>query len=126
VTAISLDRPPSSTGEVYLKVGRRGAMEVAVVGLAARLSLDEERVVSDARVAVCSVAPAPFRAPEAERELVGTSLEEEAIAEAGRLLEERAQPIDDARATAAYRRRLLAPLLRRALLACRERADSRG
>ena len=122
VTRISLDRPGPRTGEIYLKVGRRRAMEVAVVGLAVRLSFGEDGTVTDARIGVCSVAPTPFRASEAEAALTGTTLEDAAVAEAGELLRKSASPIDDARATAAYRRRVLAPLLGQAVHACRSRA----
>lgn len=122
VTRFSLDPPGPRTGEVYLKVGRRRAMEVAVVGLAARLAFDEDGTVADARIAVCSVAPAPFRASAAEAALRGSRLEEAAISDAGSHLLESAQPIDDPRASAAYRRRVLAPLLGRAVGICRKRA----
>jgi carbon-monoxide dehydrogenase medium subunit len=122
VTCIALEPVGPRTGETYLKIGRRSAMEVAVVGLAARLAFAEGGTVSDARVAVCSVAPKPFRAREAEQELVGSRLEEATVREAGELLRRAASPIDDARATAAYRSRVLAPLLARAVAVCRERA----
>ncbi len=122
VTRIALEPVGPRTGETYLKIGRRSAMEVAVVGLAARLAFAEGGTVSDARVAVCSVAPKPFRAREAEQELVGSRLEEATVREAGELLRRAASPIDDARATAAYRSRVLAPLLARAVAVCRERA----
>jgi aerobic carbon-monoxide dehydrogenase medium subunit len=124
VTSIELKPLSPHTGETYLKVGRRHAMEVAVVGLAARLSFDEAGTVTDARVAVCSVAPSAFRASDAEQALVGSKLEDDSVAEAGELLMRSASPIDDARATAVYRRRVLAPLLRSAVLTCRERAVS--
>lgn len=122
VSSITLERPPARSGDVYLKVGRRRAMEVAVVGLAARLAFDEDGTVSDARVAVCSVAPTAYRASEAEAALVGTRLEEGALAAAVDALTRSASPIDDPRASATYRRRVLAPLLRNAAAACRERA----
>jgi len=122
VTRISLERPGPRTGEVYLKVGRRRAMEVAVVGLAARLSFADDGAVSDARIAVCSVAPKPFRASEAEAALIGSRLERPAVDDAGRLLQEAARPIDDVRATATYRRRVLAPLLGEAVRISRGRA----
>jgi len=125
VTKFSLEPVDSMTGETYLKVGRRGAMEVAIVGLAARLRFDPDGVVRDARVAACSVGPKALRAREAEQRLLGSKLDEETVVEAGQLLGRAATPIDDARATAAYRSRLLAPLLRRAVLICRERAGRR-
>ncbi|MFQ5948217.1 MAG: FAD binding domain-containing protein [Acidimicrobiia bacterium] len=123
VTNISLERPGKRTGEVYLKLGRRGAMEVAIVGLAARFSFAEDgETVSGARVALCSVSPRPYRATEAEQVLVGSRLEHEALAEAGRLLTASASPIDDVRSGANYRLVTLAPLLERAAAVCRDRA----
>ena len=101
-------------------------MEVAVVGLAARLTFDHQGTVVDARIAVASVAPRAFRADQAERRLVGSTLDNAALAEAGQLLRTAAQPIDDARATAAYRRRVLPGLLARAVAICRRRALGEG
>jgi carbon-monoxide dehydrogenase medium subunit len=110
---------PDRAAETYLKVGPRSAMEVALVGLAVRLQLTPTGRVTDARIAVGSVAPVAFRAHEAERVLVGSQLEAEAVAEAGAILAAAARPVDDARASAAYRRRILPPLLARAVHQCR-------
>jgi aerobic carbon-monoxide dehydrogenase medium subunit len=125
VTQLSLEPVDSMTGETYLKVGRRGAMEVAIVGLAARLTFDQDGAVAGARIAACSVGPKALRAREAEQRLLGSQLDERTLEEAGELLRRAATPIDDARATAAYRSRLLAPLLRRAVLICREQVARR-
>jgi carbon-monoxide dehydrogenase medium subunit len=122
VVKLSLERAGVRTGETYLKVGRRGAMEVAIVGLAARVAFDEDGTVTDARIAVCSVAPTAFRVRDTERRLLGSKLDQETLREAGELLRRAAKPIDDARADAAYRTRVLAPLLERAARVCRERA----
>ena len=46
--------------------------------------------------------------------------------EAGRLAAEEARPIDDVRASAAYRRRLVAVLVSRALGACAEELGRKG
>ncbi len=125
VTKISLKPVDARTGETYLKIGRRGAMEVAIVGLAARLTFDQNGAVTEARVAMCSVASKALRAREAEQRLLGSKLDEDTLVEACELLRRSATPIDDSRATAAYRFHLLAPLLRRAVLVCRERAGAR-
>jgi carbon-monoxide dehydrogenase medium subunit len=123
VTRIAVQPAPDRTGECYLKVTRRSAMDVAVVGLAARLTFrNDGETVEAARVALCSVAPRPFRAAEAEAVLVGMRLEPGLVREAGRLLVEGSTPIDDARATAEYRRQVLPPLLNRAVHICRRRA----
>jgi carbon-monoxide dehydrogenase medium subunit len=125
VTAISLEPPSPRSGETYLKVGRRGAMEVALVGLAVRVRIDENHAVDDVRIAVCSVGPKAFRARDAESALVGTVGNGSAIGEAARLLQAAASPIDDVRGTAAYRRRVLATLLERAVARSLDTARSR-
>jgi carbon-monoxide dehydrogenase medium subunit len=123
LTVVELPDPADFSGETYLKVGPRSGMEVALVGLAVRLTFtDDGATVADARIAACSVGPRPFRATVAEAVLVGSRLEQEAVAEAGQLLAESARPIDDARGLADYRRRVLAPLLGRAVDICRRRA----
>jgi len=124
VTSISLERPGARTGEIYLKVGRRAAMEVALVGLAVCVRLDEDDAIADARIAVCAVGPKAVRVHEAEAALAGTRGEDAAVAEAGSLLQGAARPIDDVRGTARYRSRVLPGLLARAVAASVERARS--
>ncbi len=118
LTAIEVPQPPDGSWETYLKVGRRSAMEVAIVGLAARFVL-VDGVVSDARLAFCSVAPMPVRVSEAETALVGTPLDDEAITAASELAGSAVNPIDDQRATASYRTTLVSRLVRSAAEACR-------
>ncbi|MDH3397914.1 MAG: xanthine dehydrogenase family protein subunit M, partial [Acidimicrobiia bacterium] len=122
LTGISADAVSPGTGETYLKVGRRSAMEVAIVGLAVRLTVDPDDTVTSARVAVCSVAPHPYRATAVELILEGSHMEPDVIAEAGRALTASASPIDDARASADYRGRVMPHLLERAIGACLHRA----
>ncbi|HSJ27502.1 MAG TPA: FAD binding domain-containing protein [Acidimicrobiia bacterium] len=114
LTRLDVEPCDSGTGEVYLKVAPRTAMEVAVVGLAVRLSVIDG-AVADARIAAAAVAPVPFRSAPAEEILIGSRLEPEAVEEATRLLVAEASPIDDARATASYRRMVLQRLLGRAV-----------
>ncbi len=122
ITSLDVEPLSDGSGEIYLKVGPRSAMEVALVGLAVRLSLNSDDTVTDARIAVCSVAPVAYRCGEAEQALIGSDLGDQAVGEAGHLLTNSAEPIDDARASARYRTRVLAPLLGRAIGICRERA----
>lgn len=126
LTGITATPISAGTGETYLKLGRRSAMEVAVVGLAVRLTVDVDDTVTRARVAVCSVSPRPYRAVGAEQLLEGSHLDSEAVADAGRSLVESASPIDDARASASYRLRVLPALLARAVEICRLRAMTGG
>jgi CO/xanthine dehydrogenase FAD-binding subunit len=96
------------------KLGTRPAMEIAVasVGLAIKL---EDGVVTRARVAYGSVAPIPLRGLKAEAELAGKALSPAVIARCEAAAREEIKPISDVRASAAYRREIVAVLLRRML-----------
>ena len=123
VTAIEAQPLGQSEAEVYLKAGRRGAMVVAVVGLAVRLLFDVTgRQVRAARVALCSVAPMPVRARATEKALVDGDATGDAVRQAGLELLAEVAPIDDARGSAAYRRMVLPGLLERAVSICWSRA----
>lgn len=127
VKSVTLAPIGQRSGEAYVKLGRRHAMEVAIVGMAVRLTFDAAGgKVADARIALGSVAPAPFRCTDAETCLSGSRLDASTLREAGQLLMARAEPIDDARATAAYRKRVLPALLLQALEICRRRAGVAG
>jgi CO/xanthine dehydrogenase FAD-binding subunit len=105
--------PVSGPGS-FTKVGRRNAMVIAVAS--ACLQLDEGR--NAVRLALGSVGPTVLRATRAERfaaEILDGDRTAAALAEFGRLVASEAQPIDDLRGSAAYRRRVVEVLARRAL-----------
>ncbi len=120
---VSIDMEPlgPGEGETYVKLGRRGAMEVAIVGMAVRLGFDGDRVRS-ARIGLCSVAPTPRRVEAAEEALIGSDLDAAGLDAVTEAIRAAIDPIDDARASAAYRSKVVAGLLRRAVDRCRERA----
>lgn len=123
LTSVDLEPLPDGSAEVYVKLGRRGAMDVALVGLAVRLGFSEDGVVHTARIAVCSVGPTSRRIPDAEAALVGSRLDAGALDAAGAALIAASTPIDDVRATASYRRRTLSGLLGRAARHCQEESQ---
>jgi carbon-monoxide dehydrogenase medium subunit len=73
-------------------------------------------------VAVGACGPKPVRLAEAEGKLVGSSLDDASLAAAGALLAEAADPVDDVRASADYRRLVIPRLVRRAVRAALTRA----
>jgi carbon-monoxide dehydrogenase medium subunit len=99
---------------VFLKVGLRRAMAIATVNAAFRLEMDGQRVTA-ARIAFGAVAPTVVRAREAEQLLVGETLSDAAISQAGQAAQRSAHPIDDFRASAAYRLLIVDHLAREGL-----------
>ncbi|WP_028325493.1 FAD binding domain-containing protein [Desulfatirhabdium butyrativorans] len=106
---------PAWTIQRYEKIGKRKSLAIAVASMAAALHLDENGIVHEARLAWGSVGPTVMRCPEAEEALLGRRLAADAIEAAAAFVPGSVRPIDDIRATAAYRRRVCANLLLRLL-----------
>jgi carbon-monoxide dehydrogenase medium subunit len=123
VTRVDLPALPPRAATAFLKAGRRRAMEISVVCVAARLDLDAtlERCL-EARVVLGAVAPTAVRAHAAERLLEGQPVGGEAFRRAAEAAQEACRPIDDVRASAGFRQHLVGVLVRRALDRCVERA----
>ena len=116
LTELTLPPPPPNCGSLYIKHSPRGAMDIATVGVAAVISLEEDgRTCRDARIALGAVGPTPFRATTAENLLRGRDVTPELLAEAAAEAEKAATPIDDVRSTAAYRKAMVEALTRRTL-----------
>ena len=111
---VEIEVPVRSEPTAYLKLGRRHANTPAVVTVAARLEWREGRV-AEARIALGAVGPHPIRAREAERRLVGSGLEAEAIAAASAAAAGECEPFTDGIATEWYRRRMVRLFVGRAL-----------
>lgn len=99
----------------FLKFGLRKGQALALVNAAASVRVDANDVCTEPRVALGAVAPTVIRSPKAEAYLDGKALTPEVMAEGGRLAVEDAKPISDFRASAGYRRDLIAVLTKRAL-----------
>jgi len=124
VTRITIPAP-KGTG-VYLKLMRRRALDLALVGVAAHVSLGSKKVCDDVKIALGAVAPTPIRAAAAEGELRSKVLSERSAVEAGKAAAAECSPITDIRATQGYRRSLVEVLTRRALLQTLDRLNEGG
>ena len=122
VVAIRLPAPPARSGDAYLRLIPRTEMDIAVVGAGVSLSVDAQGVVTGARVALGAVAPTTLRVDAAAAALVGSRLEESALAALGAEARAACRPIDDKRGTAVYRTKVAGVLARRAAKIAYERA----
>ena len=110
--------PPATgrTGSLYIKHSPRGAMDIATLGVASVVSLEEGgQVCREARIALGAVAPTPIRAYSAENMLRGQTCTPELLRAAAAEAQRCAVPIDDIRGTAAHRRAMVGVLAERTL-----------
>jgi CO/xanthine dehydrogenase FAD-binding subunit len=118
---IQVPNPPPHSGGAYLKIART-AVDIAVVGVAASITLGGDGSCSDAGIVLGAVAPVPLRARKAEAALKGKKLEGTVIEEGARLAAEESRPISDVRGSAEYRKEMVRVLTGRAINEALERA----
>lgn len=112
---------------IYRHRGLRRAMEIDMVNVGCYLELAEDGATAKAvRIAMGAVGPIPYRATAAEAALAGMAVGPEFCSEAGRLAADEAKAIDDVRASAAYRKRMVAVLVKRALTAALDELQGRS
>ncbi|MDH4146487.1 MAG: FAD binding domain-containing protein [Acidimicrobiia bacterium] len=106
---------PSERG-VFCKLGNRSAQAISVVHAAVVVDLGDDGVtVRRARIALGSVAPTVVIVAEAADALVGRPLDATTIGAAATAAAGAVEPIDDVRASAAYRKDVVAVVVARAL-----------
>ncbi|MCX7671043.1 MAG: xanthine dehydrogenase family protein subunit M [Anaerolineae bacterium] len=126
LTGIHLPPAPPNARGVFNKLGRTKMGDISIVSVAVYHWTDDERPTTAERgrastadgrhwaIALGAVGPTPLRAPEAEAALAGDT-SPEGIRRAARLAAAASRPIDDIRASAAYRRAMVEVLTRRGI-----------
>lgn len=131
------------TGSAYIKHTRRQAMDLPILGIAARVTIkvggselgckdafctidsishilrrleDEQIICEDARIAMGVVAPRPIRAKKAEEALKGRPISEALFEEVAEIAASESTPRDSIRGEAWYRREMVKVLVKRAIL----------
>jgi xanthine dehydrogenase, small subunit len=94
------------------KISKRYDQDISALCAAYAIERDRDTIV-DARIAYGGMAAIPLRARRAEAALIGQPWCEASFAAAARALGDDYQPLDDLRASAAYRTQVAANLLRR-------------
>jgi xanthine dehydrogenase small subunit len=112
VRAIRVPARPRALRLRAYKVGKRHDQDISAVFACFALRVDGGRIAG-ARIGCGGVAPVPARARRTEAALAGRPFVEATFAAAADVLAQEFTPIDDMRASAAYRRTVLGNLLRR-------------
>jgi carbon-monoxide dehydrogenase medium subunit len=116
LTGIDVPYPAAGSRGVYLKHAVRGAMDIAMVGVAVLITPDAAKNnLQDVRVGLGAVAPTPLRATKTEALLRGKPLSASLLKEAAAMAGAESSPISDQRSSAEYRRWIVEALTRRGL-----------
>lgn len=133
VTALAPDEilvrihvPPPRPGRAFAfrNLSGRSRVDISAVSVGAGV-VGENGRCADVRLFLGAVAPIPLRAVKAEDVLRGKVLSAELLREAAEIAAGESRPITDVRATASYRRLMVAVLARRALAEAAARAGLR-
>ena len=116
LTEIEVPYPAAGSRGVYLKHAVRGAMDIAMVGVAVLITPDASKNnLQDVRIGLGAVAPTPLRATKTEALLRGKPLSGALLKEAAAMAASESSPISDQRSSAEYRRWIVEALTRRGL-----------
>jgi 4-hydroxybenzoyl-CoA reductase subunit beta len=99
----------------YKKLRRRGAFDFPVLGIAARVDLDQSGTVRDAKLVMGGVAPSPLEVREAQEALIGGPLDAERMERAAEACYTRARPLDNTDFLMYWRKAMARPFVLRAL-----------
>jgi carbon-monoxide dehydrogenase medium subunit len=113
LTEVRVPAPGEHFGGSYRKLERKVG-DFATVAAAAALELDGGRVTR-AGIGLTAVASRNLKARDAEQGLIGAEPTDDALDAASRAAAEIAEPVDDVRGSAEYKRDALRVLVRRAL-----------
>ena len=118
LTAIIVPRTMDDAKSVFLKLGARRYLVISIAMVAVVMKMDVQGGIADARVAVGSCSVTARRLPELERALVGAPAQSGIGSLVRREHLSPLAPIDDVRASAAYRLDAALTLISRALDEC--------
>jgi carbon-monoxide dehydrogenase medium subunit len=122
LTQTIIPTPLKKSSGAYFKLMRRAAMDLAQVGVAARLSFDSgKKTCTGARIALGAVGSTPIRAIKAEQILLNKEINETVGKETGKIAAEEANPRSSLRASKEYRREMIEVLTKRAVMAAYSR-----
>ncbi len=124
MTSIHVPPPQPKSGASYMRISARCGVDIAAVGVGVMAEFNGKGC-KEARIVLGAVAPIPMRAKKTEDLMKGQHWTGVLIKEGGDMAAEEAKPISDVRASAEWRKKMVAVLTRRTLEEARERATRR-
>jgi carbon-monoxide dehydrogenase medium subunit len=124
VVTFRLPKRPPRSGDAYLRFIPRTEMDIAVVGAGVNLTLDEGGACTDARVTLGAVAATALLVKDAADALIGTTVDDAALANLDAAAQAACSPINDKRGTIEFRTKVAGVMARRAAAIALERARS--
>jgi carbon-monoxide dehydrogenase medium subunit len=118
---IRIPRTRAGIGSAYIKLQSR-AGDMAVVGVAARTTLDAQGTCESVGLGLTAVGTKAIEPTAAEAALIGKKLSDDEIRQSASLAAQEAQPTSDLRGTADYKRELVRTLAAHSLRRAVERA----
>ncbi|MDX1437196.1 MAG: xanthine dehydrogenase family protein subunit M, partial [Anaerolineales bacterium] len=122
LTAVHIPKPDGRSGGAYLKVERKVG-DFATAAVAVQVILDGDGNYSRVGIGLTNVGLTPIKAAEAEASLLGAAPSNGAHRQAAELAAQAAEPVDDPRGPAEYKRSLIRTLTNRALALAVSRAN---
>jgi carbon-monoxide dehydrogenase medium subunit len=114
IESVLLPKRPARSGDAYLRFIPRSEMDIAVVGVGVSLTLDTKGVCTAARVGLGAVAPTVLLVEAGAKALIGTKVDDKALANLAAACSAACRPIDDKRGTVEFRIQVAGVLARRA------------
>jgi carbon-monoxide dehydrogenase medium subunit len=122
IESVFLPKRPPRSGDAYLRFIPRSEMDIAVVGAGVSITLDAKGVCTTARVSLGAVAARVLLVEAAAKALIGTKIDEAALAKLAAAASAACRPIDDKRGTKEFRIQVAGVLARRAAEKALQRA----
>ncbi len=122
IVSFFLPPRPKHASDAYLRFIPRTEMDIAVVGAAINLVLDDKGTCTDARVSLAAVAPTALLVKEAAATLIGTKVDAAALDKLGKAVSAACRPIDDKRGTKEFRITVAGVMAKRAAQIALDRA----
>ncbi len=126
LTEIIIDIPDGYSGAGYINLGARKAQDCNIVNVASFIFMENPNgIIKTARIVMGCVGPTPLRAGDAETILIGEKPSDKLFEKAAKIAASECAPIDDFRASAAYKRAMIEALTKRTLNAAFKEAASK-